>query len=422
MSSADHTGAEIKPESNPLNTSESTGLLPPDHSHDNSLRAWFCRRFALYYDWKLVDYDRWVSNKFSTLMNEIDLLNISDKDSEKNDLDVLKPLYYKKLNEMKREYVDPENLGLVKQPTVRDLLLLEKCLIRFLPPVELSLKSLLIEAHYRNIVGQKIFDDVKKTFTSDKLDTPAGIVDRRSELCFMLDHIQDIYTNAPVRDGARSSLLRFSLFTVISVYGGIFLLLLLLNLLLHYTNNQMIPLAAMVVPFMGSLGAFISVTQRAQTLSNDGDSVQNAMKLNCGLFAITFGIIISGLFAVIINLFFLAGYIQGEMFPYDKTNVPDGLAGAFVFLLNLQNLSGIMIAKILIWSVVAGFSERLIPDNLSRLQDTLTSPDRKGQLSLNEMKTTSTSASRAIADAATTDVQAAPATLATPAPAPAVNN
>jgi hypothetical protein len=140
---------------------------------------------------------------------------------------------------------------------------------------------------------------------------------------------------------------------------------------------------------MGSIGAFISVTQRAQSLSSDGDSVQNAMKLNCGLFAITFGIIISGVFAVIINLFFLAGYIKGGVFPFENDSVPNGLTGAFIFLMNLHSLQGTVIAKILIWSIVAGFSERLIPDNLSKLQETLTSADKKGHLDISEMKTTS---------------------------------
>lgn len=413
MSSTDLPKTENPPECK-LNqeSSESTGLLTSSGNSGFSIKAWFCRRFALYYDWKLVDYDRWVSNKFKTLMNEIDLLNISDKDSGKDELDILKPVYFKKLYEIKSEFVDTDSGDLKKQPKVRDLLLLEKCLIRFLPPVELSLKSILVEANYRNIVGQKIFDDVKKTFSSDKIDTPEGIVDRRSELCFMLDHIQDIYTNAPVRDGARSSLLRFSLFTVISVYTGLLLLLSLINLILNSSGYDSIPFTAMIVPFMGSVGAFISVTQRAQTLSNDGDSVQNAMKLNCGLFAITFGIIIAGVFAIIINLFFLAGYIKGEMFPYDETNVPDGLAGAFIFLINLHSLGGTMIAKILIWSVVAGFSERLIPDNLSRLQDTLTSPDRQGQLNVSELKTTSIAATKAAA----TENDASAAGSSAPAP------
>jgi hypothetical protein len=246
-----------------------------------------------------------------------------------------------------------------------------------------------VEGNYRNIVGQKVFDEVKQTFSTTKIESPESVVDRRTELCFMLDHIQDIYTNAPVRDGARSSLLRFSLFTVVSVYVGLFLILILINQILPLMKISPWPYSALVVPLMGSIGAFISVTQRAQSLSSDGDSVQNAMKLNCGLFAITFGIIISGVFAVIINLFFLAGYIKGGVFPFENDSVPNGLTGAFIFLMNLHSLQGTVIAKILIWSIVAGFSERLIPDNLSKLQETLTSADKKGHLDISEMKTTS---------------------------------
>ncbi len=380
---------EMTSKTKPGESSEVTGFLTDPDASGNSLKGWFCRRFALYYDWKLVDYDRWVSNKFKTLMNEIDLLNLSEKEAEKADIDVLRPFYYQKLNEIKAEFLDKKTGEFKKQPKVRDLLLLEKCVIRFLPPVELSLKSILVEGNYRNIVGQKVFDEVKQTFSTTKIESPESVVDRRTELCFMLDHIQDIYTNAPVRDGAQSSLLRFSLFTVVSVYVGLFLILILINQILPLMKISPWPYSALVVPLMGSIGAFISVTQRAQSLSSDGDSVQNAMKLNCGLFAITFGIIISGVFAVIINLFFLAGYIKGGVFPFENDSVPNGLTGAFIFLLNLHSLQGTVIAKILIWSIVAGFSERLIPDNLSKLQETLTSADKKGHLDISEMKTTS---------------------------------
>jgi hypothetical protein len=60
--------------------------------------------------------------------------------------------------------------------------------------------------------------------------------------------------------------------------------------------------------------------------------------------------ILGAVFAIILYFFFAGGLVTGSLFPEFK--LP---------------LDGINVAKLVIWSFIAGFAERFVPDRLDQL-------------------------------------------------------
>jgi len=124
------------------------------------------------------------------------------------------------------------------------------------------------------------------------------------------------------------------------------------------------PHASYVIIF-GALGAFVSVMQRLQSTAREGSLVYPLS--NPGLISVKLVPLIGGVAAFIFFVMLAAEVVQGELFP--KIIWPE-----YQKWLTLGNLIGesyastkVDFAKLMIWSFLAGFSERLVPDILTRL-------------------------------------------------------
>lgn len=76
--------------------------------------------------------------------------------------------------------------------------------------------------------------------------------------------------------------------------------------------------------------------------------------------------IIAGVFGFILYSLFLAGIVQGSLFPDFSGNDLkfDGVAGLFTNVAPTNNLDA---ARALLWAFVAGFSERMVPNILDKV-------------------------------------------------------
>jgi len=129
----------------------------------------------------------------------------------------------------------------------------------------------------------------------------------------------------------------------------------------------------------GIVGGFVSIQQRLKTVSDE-----ELVYLSQSWAAILVVPVFGGVFALVLYVLFLAGIIEGSLFP--KMAIPefgaDGLrtsAELRRFFLETYPNSGSDFAKLTFWCFVAGFSERFVPQIIQRVgeraeQDVSVSP------------------------------------------------
>jgi len=115
----------------------------------------------------------------------------------------------------------------------------------------------------------------------------------------------------------------------------------------------------------GLLGGFVSIQQR---LRKFGDEELELLSQSwCQVLLIP---VYGGIFALVLYIGFLSGVIEGSMFPSFSSHpfsqpVPT-TADLKRFFSETYPSSGADVAKLLFWSFLAGFSERLVPQILDR--------------------------------------------------------
>jgi len=78
--------------------------------------------------------------------------------------------------------------------------------------------------------------------------------------------------------------------------------------------------------------------------------------------------ILGAIFSLLILLCFHGGLVKGVLFPNLKVMATPNLPTPFLqFLFGTVEASNEDFAKLLVWSFIAGFSERLMPDMIDRL-------------------------------------------------------
>jgi hypothetical protein len=125
----------------------------------------------------------------------------------------------------------------------------------------------------------------------------------------------------------------------------------------------------LVIIFAGALGGFLSVQQRIQSAPTDGDAIQRMLALESGGFGVYISPILGAIFAILFYLLIIAGYMpQTDLLPTISTTPPP--LGSFTleeFLRACGPATSKDYAKLIVWSFLVGFAERLVPDALKRL-------------------------------------------------------
>jgi hypothetical protein len=118
-------------------------------------------------------------------------------------------------------------------------------------------------------------------------------------------------------------------------------------------TGDLIALLAGVIA-LGVLGGFVSFSRRLSESTDRGDPVIGSMQLMIFKTGAPFSLLSGGIFSVVLYLILRSGYLSGELFPKFADGSP------------MPSLP-IDWSKLLVWSFLAGFAERLVPDTLDRL-------------------------------------------------------
>ena len=126
--------------------------------------------------------------------------------------------------------------------------------------------------------------------------------------------------------------------------------------------------ALMVVAAAGALGGFVSALRRLYTFQKvfPTDFLKNRRRINGYL--VVYSMIpslVGAIAAVVLYLIFAAELIKGGTFPNFHLSTVD-LAGSEFhnFVQNWQPVESTDYAKAFVWSFIAGFSERFVPNLL----------------------------------------------------------
>jgi hypothetical protein len=123
-----------------------------------------------------------------------------------------------------------------------------------------------------------------------------------------------------------------------------------------------------MVIIAGLFGGAFSMLQRLQSPIIGGDQLSNLMSLRTARREIFLAPIIGAVGALVLYCIFDAELLKGALFPIMyPVKSSDGSQSFAAYLCSAGPQAGVDQAKLLVWSFVAGFSERLLPDSLDRL-------------------------------------------------------
>ena len=291
-----------------------------------------------------------------------------------------------------------------------DIYAFQLVLLKYQDFETLKSKIISLRIKYQNLVDTAEYNgymalrasDLTKTLSSEDIDK------LQADCKYLLDEFYLRYAYVSTREDLRTKLLRRGAILTLSffVLAAVFAVLAFQAIISANTSERLATYSQfmttfstlIVVVFAGIMGAFVSMQQRLQNVSNQGDPIFNLSLLTHGWLSIFLSPITGAIFAVILYLFFAGQLLSGTIFPKmftppkpetlqftaqvteengssdstsDDANPPmikiDRASGLADFLPQTGPETGKDFALLAIWAFIAGFAERLVPDTLMRL-------------------------------------------------------
>jgi hypothetical protein len=259
-------------------------------------------------------------------------------------------------------------------------------------------------------------ESIKKT--DDKASVAGEVL--RADIRYLLGQFYLHYALMPLREGLRDELTRRArkwTLMFLCIFGVLVISSQILLWKLAATLGGVVYSTVGVVIFAGIMGGCVSMLQRIQSAPNEGDSLYNLAALSHGWKGISLSPLYGAIFAMLLYVLFTADILQGAVFPRivtlgvasskpgpspspdkpattlapSETSVVPATTSSSSEVANPSNsqapapipppsiapkslpfsdtgpIDGKAYALLVIWSFIAGFAERLVPDTLNRL-------------------------------------------------------
>ena len=244
-----------------------------------------------------------------------------------------------------------------------DVYTFEKSILKLQPIETVRRRAWALREKYRQLAGQQMYDVYLKSNPPDP-DT-ALEPNLRADLLQLLDNFHWHYTMTMAAERMRGRLSKWIVGLMALVVAGVAAT----ALIKAYQGSNFVTPTFVVVLFMGMLGGFVSTHLRLQNSASQGEAIENLAKLDHGWLSILISPVSGAIFAAILYMLFTGTFLTGNVFPEIATpaeEMKDGLPfGAFAT--STGPATGIDFSKLLVWSFIAGFAERFVPDALSRI-------------------------------------------------------
>lgn len=260
-----------------------------------------------------------------------------------------------------------------KEISWSDLYVFDMLLVKILPPEKLRRKVWNLRARYREVAGIREYEAYLASKPPDlvsevEVDKSDNIV--RADIDFLMSEIYIRYAMEPVRQLERSVLSKRLTWITVTGIVAIFLFALIPYLIKLYEDeeNATFPGSVFFVAmFSGAMGGLISMLQRFQSLTNDGDPINSVSQMNYGQFGVSISAITGAVSAVVLFMVFEGGLLSGELFPVVSTESKNHKSSSFLYFFTHVGPNCIEdFAKLIVWCFIAGFAERFVPDTISR--------------------------------------------------------
>jgi hypothetical protein len=239
-----------------------------------------------------------------------------------------------------------------------DLFVLEKTMLAIQPELTVRRRAWGMRDAYRELFGQKQYEVYMASKPPN--ENESGIDDVRADLDRLLDSLHWSYALTPIRERMRNGLIRF---IGNCVFWSAIALLILAYWAAQY--DQTLVATLLILMLAGSLGGFMSLLQRIQSTPSGGDPLISILEVQNGAFSLYLAPVSGAIFAVLLYLIFLGKLVSGVIFPENLTHFH--LWWGQVHLAAVPPPTPEDYAKLVVWSFIAGFAERFVPDTLDRL-------------------------------------------------------
>jgi hypothetical protein len=236
--------------------------------------------------------------------------------------------------------------------------------------LRIKYQSLVDIADYNSYIALRAVD-LPRITNSDEYT-----VKLRADYKYLLDEFYLRYAYTSTREDFRTRLLRYGALLTLCFFllSAVFIIIPFLDYFKGYSGYRLlITFSTLIaVVFTGVMGAFVSMQQRLQNVPHHADPIYSLSLLTHGWLSIFLSPISGAIFAALLYLFFTGGLLEGTIFP--KMITPATNSDEAPTIMELTNFvigtgpkSGKDFALLLIWSFIAGFAERFVPDTIMRL-------------------------------------------------------
>lgn len=238
----------------------------------------------------------------------------------------------------------------------------------------------------------------------------------RADISYLLSKFYLYYAMLPMRESLREDLTaravhmtKWILMIIVSLIVASFGGTLFLERFTKFDLRGAFGLTVGSVAFAGIVGGCVSMLQRIQSTPSEGDALFNLASLTNGWRGLSLSPLYGGIFASLLFILFAAGILEGSVFPkintpgkllpptrIEQTSTPQqsqpqqqaqqaaltpatptptpptetqklGILQITDFLKGTGPTDGVSFALLIVWSFIAGFAERFVPDTLNRL-------------------------------------------------------
>ena len=234
---------------------------------------------------------------------------------------------------------------------------LELAIVKLEPEPMLRRRAWVLRNEYEEISSPQ---ESKDYLTSKPPNSDTGDVDLlRADLVRLQEELNWRYVVLWVLESIRTKMVRSLLAVNLPIVFVLFLLA-QLDPVANWVNDFVsvnLPLLAAIVMF-GVLGGLVSTLRRVQAATFGKNADLDLSELSRSNISVYLSPIFGGIFALLLFFLFAGSLISGSLFPNVSVET--------LFMYPPVEESG-ELAKIIVYSFIAGFAEKFVPDNLERL-------------------------------------------------------